>query len=73
MFTNALKAKADQMESNELGNGAMTVEYVIIIMVIIAIGALLFAFRESIHTFITGVGDQMNALLTSMKTDIPSN
>ncbi len=72
MFTNALKAKADQMESNELGNGAMTVEYVIIIMVIIAIGALLFAFRERIATFIKGAGDQMNALLTSMKTDIPS-
>lgn len=72
MFTNALKAKADQMESNELGNGAMTVEYVIIIMVIIAIGALLFAFRERIATFIDGVGDQMNDLLTSMKTNIPS-
>lgn len=66
MVTNIMKSKAEEMETQELGNGAITVEYVIIVMVIVGLGAALFAFQEQIKTFLETTGDSLEHMLDAL-------
>lgn len=66
MVTNIMKSKAEEMETQELGNGAITVEYVIIVMVIVGLGAALFAFQEQIKTFLTDAQKGLAAMFTKL-------
>lgn len=62
----ALARKADALESTEAGNGGLTVEYVIIICVIVGLGTLLFAFQNTIKDFLGSTQKSLNALLTKL-------
>lgn len=66
MVTNIMKSKAEEMETQELGNGAITVEYVIIVMVIVGLGAALFAFQGQIKTFLETTGDSLGHMLDAL-------
>ena len=66
MVTNIMKSKAEEMETQELGNGAITVEYVIIVMVIVGLGAALFAFQEQIKKFLETTGNSLEHMLTAL-------
>ena len=66
MVTNIMKSKAEEMETQELGNGAITVEYVIIVMVIVGLGAALFAFQEQIKTFLGDAKEGLSALFDKL-------
>ena len=68
MVTNIMKSKAEEMETQELGNGAITVEYVIIVMVIVGLGAALFAFQEQIQKFLGDAKDGLSALFDKLNT-----
>ena len=66
MVTNIMKSKAEEMETQELGNGAITVEYVIIVMVIVGLGAALYAFQEQIKAFLETTGDSLEHMLDAL-------
>ena len=66
MVTNIMKSKAEEMETQELGNGAITVEYVIIVMVIVGLGAALSAFQEQIKAFLETTGDSLEHMLDAL-------
>ena len=66
MVTNIMKSKAEEMETQELGNGAITVEYVIIVMVIVGLGAALSVFQEQIKKFLETTGNSLEHMLTAL-------
>lgn len=61
-----LARKLDELESTEAGNGAITVEYVIIICVIVGLGAALFAFQEQIKKFLDNTATNLQGLFTKL-------
>ncbi len=73
MFANLMKSKANQMESNELGNGAITVEYVVIILVVVALAALLFAFKDVIATWIGKAQTNIESMFNNNYTPVSGN
>ena len=60
------QALCDGMASKEYADGAVTVEYVIIIMFVVGLGAALLAFREAICNFINDAKDNVSNMLNSM-------
>ena len=60
------QALCDGMASREFADGAVTVEYVIIIMFVVGLGAALLAFREAISGFIKNAQTSVNNMLTAM-------
>lgn len=66
MVTNIMKSKAEEMETQELANGAVTVEYVIIVLVIVGLGAALFTFQEQIKDFLGKANTNLKTLFTDL-------
>lgn len=66
MIANKMKSKAEDMETQELANGAVTVEYVIIVLVIVGLGAAMFAFQTQIKTFLTQASNNLKSLLDAL-------
>ena len=60
------QALCDGMASREFADGAVTVEYVIIIMFVVGLGAALLAFREAISGFIKNAQISVSNMLTAM-------
>ena len=60
------QALCDGMASREYADGAVTVEYVIIIMFVVGLGAALLAFREKISEFITNAQNSVESMLNAM-------
>lgn len=56
----------DSIESKELGTGAVTVEYVVIVMVVVGLGAALIAFRDNIKDFLNNAGTQLETMLGNL-------
>ncbi len=69
MVTNIMKSKAEEMETRELANGAVTVEYVIIVLVIVGLGAALFTFQDQIKGFLNKANASLKALFTDLSKD----
>lgn len=71
MFANTKKGlarKLDELESTEVGNGGLTVEYVLIVAVIVGLGVVLFAFQGKIKEFVGTVQNSLSAMLTKLST-----
>ena len=62
------QALCDAMSSKEYADGAVTVEYVIIIMFVVGLGAMLFAFRESLSGFINDASNNVKTLVTKLSS-----
>lgn len=62
------QALCDAMASKEYADGAVTVEYVIIIMFVVGLGAMLFAFRQSLSNFINDASKNVNNLVTKLSS-----
>ena len=60
------QALCDGMASREYADGAVTVEYVIIIMFVVGLGAALLAFRTAISNFINDAKDSVASMLNKM-------
>ena len=60
------QALCDGMASREYADGAVTVEYVIIIMFVVGLGGALLAFREKISDFIANAQDSVESMLNAM-------
>ncbi len=60
------QALCDGMATREYADGAVTVEYVIIIMFVVGLGAALLAFREAICNFIANAQNSVSDMLNSM-------
>ncbi len=60
------QALCDGMATREYADGAVTVEYVIIIMFVVGLGAALLAFREAISNFIANAQNSVSDMLNSM-------
>lgn len=60
------QALCDAMSSKEYADGAVTVEYVVIVMVVVGLGAALFAFREQIVTYIGDAGGKLGNMLNNL-------
>ena len=60
------QALCDGMASREYADGAVTVEYVIIIMFVVGLGGALFLFREAISGFINDAKNSVSNMLNSM-------
>lgn len=62
------QALCDGLASKEYADGAVTVEYVIIIMFVVGLGAALIAFRDSIIGFIKDAGNSVNTTLSNLSS-----
>ena len=60
------QALCDGMASREYADGAVTVEYVIIIMFVVGLGAALLAFRQQISVFIANAQNSVASMLDAM-------
>ena len=60
------QALCDGMASREYADGAVTVEYVIIIMFVVGLGGALFLFREAISGFIKNAQNSVASMLNAM-------
>ncbi len=60
------QALTDGLASKEYADGAVTVEYVIIIMFVVGLGAALLLFREAICNFINNAKDNVSNMLDAM-------
>ena len=60
------QALCDGMASREYADGAVTVEYVIIIMFVVGLGGALLAFREKISEFIANAQNSVESMLNAM-------
>ena len=57
------KALCDGLASREYADGAVTVEYVIIIMFVVGLGAALLTFRDQLSNFISNAASSVNSML----------
>jgi Flp pilus assembly pilin Flp len=64
------KAKAVQAELAGSEEGAVTIEYVIIVIVVIGIGGALLAFQTEIKNAVTKVQDSLANLVTNMTNNL---